>query len=64
MEKLDKWADDVKSSMEIALKELDREIKAGKTEAKKILNLEEKVKSTAAEAFVLHRLRVLTYWLI
>ena len=45
MEKLDKWADDVKSSIEIELKELDREIKAGKTEAKKILNLEEKVKA-------------------
>ena len=45
MEKLDKWADDVKSSIEIELKELDREIKAGKTEAKKILNLEEKIKA-------------------
>jgi ATP-dependent DNA helicase RecG len=45
MEKLDKWADDVKSSIEIELKELDREIKARKTEAKKILNLEEKVKA-------------------
>ena len=45
MEKLDKWADDVKSSIEIALKELDREIKTRKTEAKKILNLEEKVKA-------------------
>lgn len=45
MDKLDKWADDVKSSIEIELKELDREIKARKTEAKKILNLEEKVKA-------------------
>jgi len=45
MEKLDKWADDVKSSIEIELKELDREIKTRKTEAKKILNLEEKVKA-------------------
>jgi len=45
MEKLDKWADDVKSSIEIELKELDREIKARKTEAKKILKLEEKVKA-------------------
>ncbi|MFH1446936.1 MAG: helicase-related protein, partial [Chloroflexota bacterium] len=45
MEKLDKWADDVKSSIEIELKELDREIKARKTEAKKILKLEEKVKT-------------------
>ena len=45
MEKLDKWDDDVKSSIELELKELDREIKARKTEAKKILNLEEKVKA-------------------
>lgn len=45
MEKLDKWADDVKNSLELELKELDKEIKAGKTEAKKILNLEEKVKA-------------------
>ena len=43
MEKLDRWAEDVKSSMEIELKELDKEIKYRKTEAKKILNLEEKV---------------------
>ena len=33
----------MKSSMEIELKELDKEIKCRKTEAKKILNLEEKV---------------------
>ena len=45
IEKLDKWADDVKSSIELELKELDREIKARKTEAKKILKLEEKVKA-------------------
>jgi superfamily II DNA or RNA helicase len=45
IEKLDKWAEDVKNSIELELKELDREIKAGKTEAKKILNLEEKVKA-------------------
>ena len=43
MEKLDRWAKDVKSSMEIEMKELDKEIKCRKTEAKKILNLEEKV---------------------
>lgn len=41
---MDKWAD-VKSSIELELKELDRDIKARKTEAKKILNLEEKVKA-------------------
>ena len=45
MEKLDRWAEDVKSSMEIELKELDKEIKCRKTEAKKILNLDEKVKA-------------------
>ena len=42
-EKLDKWADDVKSSLEMELKELDKEIKARKTETKKILSLEKKV---------------------
>ena len=45
MDKLDKWADDVKNSLEIELKELDKEIKFRKTEAKKILSLEEKVKT-------------------
>lgn len=43
MGKLEKWADDIKSSLEIELKELDKEIKFRKTEAKKIPNLEEKV---------------------
>src|SRR3972149_4398621 len=43
MEKLDKWAEAVKNSLEIELKELDKEIKTRKTEAKKILKLEEKV---------------------
>jgi hypothetical protein len=45
MEKLDKWAEDVKNSIEIELKDLDKEIKAKKTEAKKILSLEEKVRA-------------------
>ena len=45
MEKLEKWADDVKGSLEIELKALDKEIKFRKTEAKKILNLEDKVKT-------------------
>jgi superfamily II DNA/RNA helicase len=43
MDKLDKWAEDVKTSIEIELKELDKEIKFRKTEAKKVLSLEEKV---------------------
>ncbi len=45
MEKLDKWAEDIKNSLEIELKELDKNIKISKTEAKKILKLEEKVKA-------------------
>jgi hypothetical protein len=45
MGKLDKWAEDVKNSIEIELKGLDKEIKFRKTEAKKILNLEEKVRA-------------------
>lgn len=45
MEKLEKWAEDLKESMEIAIKDFDRQIKAQKTEAKKILALEEKVKT-------------------
>lgn len=44
VDKLDKWAEDVKISMEIELKRLDIDIKAKKTMAKKILNLEEKIK--------------------
>jgi hypothetical protein len=48
MGKLEKWADDVKGSLEIELKELDKDIKFRKTEAKKILNLEEKVAAQRA----------------
>jgi len=45
IEKLDKWADDLKAGLEFELKELDKEIKTLKTEAKKILKLEEKLKA-------------------
>lgn len=45
IDKLEKWSDDRKNSLELELKELDKEIKFKKTEAKKILNLEEKVKA-------------------
>lgn len=45
MEKLDNWAEDKKNSLEIELKDLDKEIKLRKAEAKKILNLEKKVKT-------------------
>lgn len=44
VDKLDKWSEDVKKSLEIELKRLDIDIKAMKTSAKKVLNLEEKVK--------------------
>ena len=43
IEKLDKWAEDIKNSLEIELKNLDREISSKKTESKKILKLEEKL---------------------
>jgi adenine-specific DNA-methyltransferase len=45
MEKLEKWAEDLKSGLEYELKEMDREIKFLKTESKKILKLEEKLKA-------------------
>lgn len=48
MEKLEKWADDLKSGLEFELKELDREIKLQKTESKKILRLEEKLTAQKA----------------
>lgn len=44
VDKLDKWGDDVKKSLEIELRRMDIDIKAMKTNAKKVLNLEEKVK--------------------
>lgn len=43
-EKLDKWAGDMRESLEMELKELDREIKTRKAEVKKVLNLEQKIK--------------------
>ena len=43
MGKLDHWSDDMKTSLEIRLKQLDIDIKTQKTEARKLLNLEEKV---------------------
>ncbi|MEI7441797.1 MAG: helicase-related protein, partial [bacterium] len=44
VDKLDRWAEDVKKSLEIELKRLDIDIKTMKTNAKKVLNLVEKVK--------------------
>lgn len=43
MNKLDNWAEDVKNSLEIELKNLERDIKYRKTESRKILNLKDKV---------------------
>ena len=44
VDKLDKWAEDVKKSLEIELKRMDIDIKTIKTNAKKVLNLAEKIK--------------------
>jgi ERCC4-related helicase len=44
-EKLDKWAEDKKTSIELQLKELDKEIKFRKTEARKLQVLEENLKA-------------------
>lgn len=44
MEKLDKWAEDIKNSLEIKLKELDKSIRMKKIDSKKELDLAEKVK--------------------
>ncbi len=44
VDKLDKWAEDVKKSLEIELRRMDIDLKAMKTTAKKVLNLAEKVK--------------------
>lgn len=43
LSKLDKWAEDRKNSLEIELKQLDKDIKTKKTESKRILKLEEKL---------------------
>jgi len=43
MDKLEKWAEDVKQSLEIRLKQLDVDIKIKKAEARKVLELEKKV---------------------
>ncbi len=48
VEKLDKWAEDVRNSLNVELRELAKEIKARKTEARKLLNLEQKVKEQRA----------------
>lgn len=44
IEKMNKWADDVRTSLKFELRELERDIKTRKTEARKLINLEQKVK--------------------
>jgi len=48
MDKLDQWADDMKISLDKEIKDLDAEIKLRKSEAKKMLNLEAKIKAQRA----------------
>lgn len=48
MDKLDQWADDMKLSLDKEIKDLDAEIKLRKSEAKKMLHLEAKVKAQRA----------------
>lgn len=45
VDKLDKWADDMKTALELDLKKLDIDIKTSKTLAKKNINLDEKLKA-------------------
>ncbi len=44
VDKLENWSDDVKKALEIDLRKLDIDIKTAKTNAKKIINLEDKLK--------------------
>jgi ERCC4-related helicase len=44
VDKLEKWSEDVRNSIKFEIKELDKEIKTRKTEARKLLNLEQKIK--------------------
>lgn len=44
VDKLEKWSEDVRNSIKFEIKEMDKEIKTKKTEARKLLNLEQKVK--------------------
>ena len=45
MEKLEKWADDVKKGLELQLKQLDADIKTLKSEARKLPELQRKVEA-------------------
>jgi SNF2 family DNA or RNA helicase len=45
VDKLDRWSDDIKESLDLELKKLSKDIKACKTGARKIQRLEDKVKA-------------------
>ncbi len=45
MDKLERWADDRKASLEIQIRELDQEIKQLKVDSRKLRKLEEKIKT-------------------
>lgn len=45
VDKLDNWAEDVKKAIELDLRKFDIDIKTAKTNAKKIINLDEKLKA-------------------
>jgi hypothetical protein len=42
VDKLEKWSEDVRNSIKFEIKEMDKEIKTRKIEARKLLNLEQK----------------------
>jgi hypothetical protein len=44
LDKLEKWSEDVRNSIKFEIKEPDKEIKTRKTEARKLLNLKQKIK--------------------
>ncbi len=45
VDKLDNWAEDVKKALELEIRKFDIDIKTAKTNAKKIISLEEKLKA-------------------
>lgn len=45
VDKLDNWSEDVKKGLELDLRKLDIDIKSAKTNAKKIINLDDKLKA-------------------
>ena len=44
LDKLEKWAEDLKNSLTTELKDLEKDIKFRRTEARKLLNLDQKIK--------------------